>query len=358
MPRYQSRKRSAAAASSATIPAASPRSPRWRSGPPPRGRRRARRSPWRRGRGRSPTRGRAARRAAWASGRRRSPRTSSPRAGRARSRPGDAVGAAVDEREVEPVADPEPVEARVGEGEGLLRSAAAVDVEDAAALGVGERATPFSAASRGERGRRLAAPSQDHERDPGAAARRGLGRPRGRASARARPRPGSPASSSAGGGRRRRARSPSRAPRRPSRRTAVFRLLSSWPATSRATFGRASKFAPTTPIGIRRSLTRARSAASTLPISRSSGGISATSPRPGRRSASTRASSRRSRSRSPRRAVGRRLDVGVVGCEDRRRSARPTSARRSHAAAPSARRSSVKRLHGLDALGARVGLGL
>ena len=39
----------------------------------------------------------------------------------------------------------------------------------------------------------------------------------------------------------------------PVRRTAPFRLFSSWPATSTATFGRASKLAPTTPIGIRRS---------------------------------------------------------------------------------------------------------
>ena len=42
----------------------------------------------------------------------------------------------------------------------------------------------------------------------------------------------------------------------PVRSTVVLRLLSSCPATSSATFGRASKFAPTVPIGMRRSLTQ------------------------------------------------------------------------------------------------------
>jgi hypothetical protein len=41
----------------------------------------------------------------------------------------------------------------------------------------------------------------------------------------------------------------------PVRRTPALRLFSSCAATSTATFGRASKFAPTTPIGIRRSET-------------------------------------------------------------------------------------------------------
>ena len=82
---------------------------------------------------------------------------------------------------------------------------------------------------------------------------------------------GSPAASSAG-----RSTSststvtvPSAAP--PVRRTAALRLLRSWPATSSATFGRASKFAPTAPIGIRRSLTCRPFGSVHEPASRSSG---------------------------------------------------------------------------------------
>ena len=53
----------------------------------------------------------------------------------------------------------------------------------------------------------------------------------------------------------------------------MFRLFRSWPATSNATFGRASKFAPTTPIGIRRSeIWRPFSSVLDV-ISRSSGSI-------------------------------------------------------------------------------------
>ena len=52
----------------------------------------------------------------------------------------------------------------------------------------------------------------------------------------------------------------------------MFRLFSSWPATSRATFGLASKFAPTVPIGIRRSLTWSPFGSVHESISRSSGG--------------------------------------------------------------------------------------
>ena len=52
----------------------------------------------------------------------------------------------------------------------------------------------------------------------------------------------------------------------------MFRLLSSWPATSSATFGRASKFAPTVPIGMRRSLTRRPFGSVHESASRSSGG--------------------------------------------------------------------------------------
>ena len=47
--------------------------------------------------------------------------------------------APVDEQEVEPVADPEPVEARLGDRERLLARRGRVDVEHTAALGVGER---------------------------------------------------------------------------------------------------------------------------------------------------------------------------------------------------------------------------
>ena len=78
----------------------------------------------------------------------------------------------------------------------------------------------------------------------------------------------------------------------------MLRLFSSWPATSSATFGRASKFAPTVPIGIRRSLTRRPFSSVHEPISRSSGSISATASTCSAR-LSTRASSRRSRSSIP-----------------------------------------------------------
>ena len=127
---------------------------------------------------------------------------------------------------------------------------------------------------------------------------------------------GSPACSSAG----RRTSStstvtvPSAAP--PVRRTAVLRLFSSWPATSSATFGRASKFAPTVPIGIRRSLTRRPFSSVHEPISRSSGSISATASTCSAR-LSTRASSRRSRSSIPSSMRSdRRLAVGCVRRED------------------------------------------
>ena len=67
---------------------------------------------------------------------------------------------------------------------------------------------------------------------------------------------GSPAASSAGRSTSSTSTVTVRSAAPPVRRTAVFRLFSSWPATSSATFGRASKFAPTVPIGMRRSLTR------------------------------------------------------------------------------------------------------
>ena len=101
----------------------------------------------------------------------------------------------------------------------------------------------------------------------------------------------------------------------PVRSTPAFRLFRSCPATSRATFGRASKFAPTVPIGIRRSCTTRPFARVREPISRSSGSSSAVAST-WAASASRRAGSRRRRSsvafveRS-----GGRLDVGVVGVE-------------------------------------------
>ena len=84
----------------------------------------------------------------------------------------------------------------------------------------------------------------------------------------------------------------------PVRRRPVFRLLRSCPATSSATLGRASKFAPTVPIGIRRSLTRKPFGSVQAAASRSSGSTSAVSTS-WSASAATRASSSRSRSSVP-----------------------------------------------------------
>ena len=67
----------------------------------------------------------------------------------------------------------------------------------------------------------------------------------------------------------------------------AFKLFSSCPATSSATPGRASKFAPTTPIGMRRADTSSPLSSVQRSISRSSGGSSASasscSPSAGRR---------------------------------------------------------------------------
>src|SRR5829696_1349001 len=84
----------------------------------------------------------------------------------------------------------------------------------------------------------------------------------------------------------------------PVRSSAAFWLFSSWPATSTATFGRASKFAPTTPTGIRRSWTRRPFSSVQASISRSSGG-SAARIRSWSPIAATRASSSRRRSSAP-----------------------------------------------------------
>ena len=72
---------------------------------------------------------------------------------------------AVDEGQVEPVADPEPVERRRGHRQRALTVGPSVDVEHSPALGMRERA---HAALRGEAcelGRRGAASAEDHERN-------------------------------------------------------------------------------------------------------------------------------------------------------------------------------------------------
>ena len=101
----------------------------------------------------------------------------------------------------------------------------------------------------------------------------------------------------------------------PVRRTAAFRLFSSCPATSSATFGRASKFAPTTPIGMRRSVTTRPLSSVRLPISRSSG----SQRRRRDHLALERVEPPVVEAEPVERALvevpGRRLDVGVVGGE-------------------------------------------
>ena len=77
-----------------------------------------------------------------------------------------AGGLPVDEGEVEPVADAEPVEAGVDDRRHAIGACRAVDVEDAAALGVGERAHAVVGREARERRRRGAAAAQDHERNP------------------------------------------------------------------------------------------------------------------------------------------------------------------------------------------------
>jgi hypothetical protein len=78
----------------------------------------------------------------------------------------DGAGAAIDECEVEPIADAEPVEARLGERERLGPFGRGMDVEDAAPLGMGERPDAVLRGEPGELRRRLAASAQDDERDP------------------------------------------------------------------------------------------------------------------------------------------------------------------------------------------------
>ena len=94
-----------------------------------------------------------------------SPRTSSS-CERKRSRSGSSSSCArpVDEREVEPVADAQPVDARLGERKRLLPRGGRVDVEHAAALGVGERADAVRGREPGQLRRARPAAAQDHER--------------------------------------------------------------------------------------------------------------------------------------------------------------------------------------------------
>ena len=84
-----------------------------------------------------------------------------------RDEPGCQAGSlAIDEREVEPVADAEPVEAGVDDRRHTIGAGGAVDVEDAAALGVRQRANAVVRREPLERRGRRTAAAQDHERDP------------------------------------------------------------------------------------------------------------------------------------------------------------------------------------------------
>ena len=95
---------------------------------------------------------------------------------------------AVDEQQVQAVADAEPVEARLDERLRLRGVGSSPYIEDTAALGVGERPDPVGRGLPGQLGGRLAAAAQDHERqdarerdeDPGALAVGRAGEPDGR----------------------------------------------------------------------------------------------------------------------------------------------------------------------------------
>ena len=122
----------------------------------------------------------------------------------------------------------------------------------------------------------------------------------------------------------------------PVRSTTAFRLFSSWPATSSATFGRASKFAPTTPIGIRRSETTRPLASVRLPISRSSGSRAAVA-RSWRSRTAVRPSSSRSRSIVPSSSlpVAASTSASLAASTSRRRSRSSADASASAAATAS-----------------------
>ena len=77
----------------------------------------------------------------------------------------ELLGLAVDEREVEPVADAEPVEHGLGHLQGALALRGRMDVEDTASLRVRKRADSVLGRQLRELGGRRAAPAEDDERD-------------------------------------------------------------------------------------------------------------------------------------------------------------------------------------------------
>ncbi len=77
----------------------------------------------------------------------------------------ERCGIAVDEREVQAVADPEPIETRPRDRRDALRRRCSVDVENTPALGVRERPDAVQRCTARECGRGRPAAAQDHERD-------------------------------------------------------------------------------------------------------------------------------------------------------------------------------------------------
>ena len=76
----------------------------------------------------------------------------------------EAGGGSVDDQEVEPVTDSEPIEADADQGARLLMVGTLVQVEDAAALGMRERAHALLGSKSRQRGRRGATAAQDDQR--------------------------------------------------------------------------------------------------------------------------------------------------------------------------------------------------
>ena len=77
----------------------------------------------------------------------------------------DPLGAPIDEREVQPVTHAEPIEGRLSHRERSIAVCVGMEVEDSAALCMGEGAHPALGRQPGKIGRRRAAPAEDHERD-------------------------------------------------------------------------------------------------------------------------------------------------------------------------------------------------
>ena len=247
--------------------------------------------------------------------------------------------ARVDEREVEPVADAEPVEARPRERLRLRAIGRRMDVEDAAALGMRERAHAVLA-PRGARAPPSMAPlprritsgiSSGSETSASAPARSGV-----RTSPTAAG--GSPAASSAGRSTSSTSAVTVRSAAPPVRRTTVLPLFRTCAATSsgdvrprlevRADRRRSARAARET---------RGRSSSATTRTSRSSGGERGRLPRADAAIASTRASSSRSRSSDARvEAALAGGDVARVGGEHVARAARARA--RGRRAAPPRRR--------------------